>query len=72
MQTKRAEEEETRLTILRKLRKGKRSYYECKCSCGTVKIIRSDNVNSGMVKSCGCLSREKASQRLRRLHNVPK
>jgi hypothetical protein len=57
-----------RLTILRKLTRNHRAYFECKCTCGTVKIIRADNVLSGTTRSCGCLSREKASERLKKLH----
>ena len=64
------EREQSRLTIIRKLRRGKRAYFECQCSCGTTKTIRADNVLSGLTQSCGCLNREKASDRLRRLHNV--
>jgi predicted SprT family Zn-dependent metalloprotease len=58
----------SRLTITRKLARGHRAYYECQCSCGTVKTIRADNVKSGATLSCGCLSREKASERLKKLH----
>ena len=57
-----------RLEILRKLTRGRRSYFECRCACGTVKLVRADNVLSGLTRSCGCLSREKASERLKRLH----
>ena len=33
--------------------------YSCKCSCGTVKTVRGSSLRSGIVKSCGCLSRFK-------------
>lgn len=59
---------DSRLTITRELVRGHRAYYECQCSCGTVKIIRADNVKAGATLSCGCLSREKASERLKKLH----
>lgn len=32
----------------------KRSYWNCKCKCGTIKEIRRDNLVSGKTKSCGC------------------
>lgn len=64
------ERDQSRLTIIRRIRRGKRAHFECQCSCGTAKTIRADNVLSGLTRSCGCLSREKASERLRRLHNV--
>lgn len=34
-----------------------------KCDCGKEKIVRSDHMKSGRTKSCGCLSREMASDR---------
>ncbi len=61
---------QSRLKILRKISRNKRSYFECRCSCGTVKVIRADNVRSGVTRSCGCLNREKASERLKKLHNT--
>lgn len=57
-----------RLTVLRKLTRANRSYFECRCTCGIIKMIRADNILSGLTQSCGCLSREKASERLKRLH----
>lgn len=27
----------------------------CRCSCGTVKLVRTNNLNAGVTKSCGCL-----------------
>lgn len=32
----------------------KRSAWLCECDCGTRKIISTDNLKSGRVKSCGC------------------
>ena len=60
----------SRLTIIRSFTRNHRCYFECRCSCGTMNIIRADNVKSGATVSCGCLSREKASERLRKLHNA--
>ena len=61
-------EKRGRLTVIRKFSRSHRGYFECRCSCDTVKVIRADNVLSGASQSCGCLSREKASERLKRLH----
>jgi len=58
----------SRLTILGKLNRKNRSYFECRCSCGNIVTVRTDNYNSGATQSCGCLSRELASQRLKELH----
>jgi len=46
-----------RLTVLRRgNRKGKNAYWLCRCSCsGKVKQVRADVLQSGGVRSCGCL-----------------
>jgi hypothetical protein len=36
---------------------GKRSAL-CRCSCGREKIIRTEHLRSGQIKSCGCLHAE--------------
>jgi len=42
---------------------GRKSLWRCLCACGNEKIIRSDSLKSGSVKSCGCLSKEKTRER---------
>ena len=37
---------------------GKHSYWNCRCECGNIHIVRSDCLKGGLVKSCGCLNRE--------------
>lgn len=38
---------------------GKRPYAICDCSCGNANIkVRTDNIESGITKSCGCLRKE--------------
>lgn len=39
------------------------SFWKCQCDCGNTCVVSVDRLNSGKTKSCGCLSREKASQR---------
>lgn len=39
----------------------------CKCECGTIKEICIADLRNKGTKSCGCLSREKASQRFKEL-----
>lgn len=57
-----------RLTVIRKNGKqGKCIMWECKCECGNVKTIRSSHLRSGATQSCGCLSREKARNTMRRI-----
>ena len=43
-----------------------RSYWICKCDCGKIKSIRSDQLTSGKTKSCGCLNTEKGVQKWKR------
>ncbi len=57
-----------RLEVLSEHRKSGRKYYNCICECGAKRSVRADNVRSGLTTSCGCLNREAASARLKRLH----
>ena len=34
--------------------------WRCRCSCGTIRIIRSGSLRSGKSTSCGCFNRERA------------
>lgn len=38
----------------------------CECSCGTITNVHNSNLRSGRTQSCGCLAREKSSQRARK------
>lgn len=38
-------------------------FVEVVCDCGVTKTVRVGNLSSGSTKSCGCLSREKSSER---------
>lgn len=49
-----------RLTAVKCVLKKKRVYWLCKCACGVEKEIRGDGLQTGAVKSCGCLRREQA------------
>jgi len=47
--------------------KNQKSYYKCLCECGNTTIIRSNTLQTGLAKSCGCmehkgLKREKNPQ----------
>ncbi len=39
----------------------------CACSCGGIVSVISGNLTSGATKSCGCLNRENASDRGKKL-----
>ncbi|WP_143316850.1 AP2 domain-containing protein [Clostridium sp. HBUAS56017] len=46
-----------RLTLLKRKRENKRTYYYCKCDCGNKLWIRADSLN-GNTNSCGCFGEE--------------
>jgi hypothetical protein len=37
-----------------------RAYWKCRCDCGTIKAINSQQLRFGKSKSCGCYKREKS------------
>ncbi len=36
----------------------KRPYWECRCDCGNVAVVRGKELKNGGVKSCGCLRKD--------------
>lgn len=56
-----------RLTVIEKDETREGNYWICKCECGTIKSIRASHLVSNATKSCGCLSREKASINCRKI-----
>lgn len=38
-------------------------YWNCICDCGESRVVAAGNLRRGLTRSCGCLSREKASER---------
>jgi len=40
-----------------------RVIWECKCDCGKSTLVSSGHLQDGHTRSCGCLCREKSSQR---------
>lgn len=46
----------------------KDAWWECECQCGAVVKVNASALKRGRTKSCGCLNREKASERMKRLH----
>lgn len=48
------------LTILESAqRKGGRSYFKCKCTCGTICTVQYSRLARGDTKSCGCLNHKR-------------
>lgn len=39
-------------------RNTRKTYWNCLCDCGNIKSVRSDSLQSGAIRSCGCLKRE--------------
>jgi len=50
-----------------KINKGKGAYWLCKCDCGNEVTVYGGNLRRGTTRSCGCLSRERASE----THRLP-
>jgi len=44
----------------------KKAYWECLCSCETVKIIRGSHLTSGKINSCGCKTSDLLSSKNRK------
>lgn len=55
---------ENRLTLIRKIPGSLKALYQC--SCGVEKEINRSAVARGKTRSCGCLNREMATERMRR------
>lgn len=48
-----------RLTVTKEAGvKNNRRLWECKCDCGSTKVVRQDCLTTGNTQSCGCLMRE--------------
>lgn len=53
------------ITVLHRAEnKSGRTYWLCKCDCGTVKEIRADHLQRGEVVGCGCVRKEHARNAL--------
>lgn len=42
---------------------GRPTHWQCRCECGTARIVFIGSLNSGISQSCGCLKRELSSAR---------
>ena len=56
-----------RLTVISRAGSDKQgnAMWLCRCDCGTEKVVCGYHLRSGVIRSCGCLMREAASQRVR-------
>ena len=53
-----------RLMVLHPIRGGKRILWECLCDCGNITKTSGPRLNRGETQSCGCLQKEKQSDRI--------
>lgn len=53
-----------KLTVIEHLYINRKGYSKCICDCGNEKIIRSDQLKSGEIRSCGCFKAEYWRNRL--------
>lgn len=44
-----------------------RTAWRCQCDCGTIKIVKTDNLRDGSTKSCGCWNDEQRSSRAKNM-----
>lgn len=47
----------------------RKTFWICQCDCGNMKNVRSDSLQSGAIKSCGCLKKEQDSKNLSANHS---
>jgi hypothetical protein len=57
-----------RWTVLRPVRRGRRTAWFCRCDCGAELVVDGGSLASGASRSCGCLKREEAAARFVRLN----
>jgi hypothetical protein len=62
-----------RLTITgnREVRNRRNSYYECICTCGSIKWIQRSNLKTGNTQSCGCFRLQQTRARARKHKSPP-
>ena len=58
-----------RWTVLRLARTeaNRKSFYDCRCECGTERPVRKDQLTRGISYSCGCYKREVSAEQIKRL-----
>ena len=42
----------------------RKTYWVCQCDCGNIKVVRSDSLKCGAIRSCGCLKKEQDQKNL--------
>ena len=49
-------------------KKNQEYYWKCRCECGTEREVAGSSLRKGKSKSCGCLTREKSSERMKAIN----
>lgn len=49
-------------------RQSRKTYWICQCDCGKITSHRSDGLQSGSIRSCGCLKNELSAERVAKNH----
>lgn len=44
-----------------------RTYYQCKCKCGNITVVRSDHLKANKTISCGCYHKSKGEEKIKKL-----
>lgn len=60
------------LFVIELIKKDNKTYYECLCDCGEKKIVWSQHLRSGKVKSCGCLKKSIKNDKITKRSNKHK
>ncbi len=59
---------ESKLTVIQKDKKvGRKQYWLCRCECGREKVVRSDSIKDGSIKSCGKCAHIQIGERFNKL-----
>ncbi len=60
----------SRLLVIEKAEHhSKRTAWKCQCYCGTIKVIKTEELRSGDTKSCGCWNDEQRSARAKNMYS---
>lgn len=47
----------------------RKTYWVCQCDCGNIKAVRSDSLQSGAIRSCGCMKKAQEKINLTKHHS---
>lgn len=47
----------------------RKTYWVCQCDCGNIKVVRSDSLQSGAIRSCGCMKKAQEKINLTKHHS---